>query len=58
MVWNIGDPAADGATDLLFTLAVAATTHLGVSHAAARLRRAAHLPPFLCSSFRAALARW
>jgi len=38
LVWNIGDPPLDGATDLLFTLAVAATMHLGVSvEAAARL---------------------
>ena len=38
MVWNIGDPPLDGATDLLFTLAVAATSHLGMTvHTAARL---------------------
>jgi arabinofuranosyltransferase len=38
MVWNIGDPPLDGATDLLFTLAVAATIRLGVPvHLAARL---------------------
>jgi hypothetical protein len=38
MVWNIGDPPLDGATDLLFTLAVAAIMRLGVPvHLAARL---------------------
>jgi hypothetical protein len=38
MVWNIGDPPLDGATDLLFTLAVAASVRLGVPvHLAARL---------------------
>jgi hypothetical protein len=38
MVWNIGEPPLDGATDFLFTLAVAATIRLGVPvHLAARL---------------------
>jgi hypothetical protein len=45
MVWNVGDAPLDGATDLLFTLAVAGAMHLGVSvEAAARLIGAvAHL---------------
>lgn len=31
MVWNVGDPPADGSTDFLFTVIAAGLVHLGVS---------------------------